>query len=516
MESAALPVRRRQMLGMDENARNIADLALATCEEKLAETRQRRRPQQKQPQHEEIPSNPFLARLGTPFVVSRSIQGASTTYVDNIHPLRDHHRSKQRRNIQDSQDESSEKSEWTKWKRRLSPLDAPTYTLFILFLTLIVVPKGMKVLQDRLLKWHDLSDRQLSGRRCIMNLFVDKQKPDEWNPDHGAKTSIIVPETYRTKGQLKLINRMIGSIADSFRTALDKVQHVVFVGVRDGGHLAQSAHLYWPPRGTIRTRLHMFAAPDDDDSGLSYQFLHSLEERFDSFDEFTYIYDEKGNLAGVEEEEEEDEDNDDDGLNSQDDDALKEDKQKQQRRRLPNEKNLDQIGFEELLFRNNDGDEEEEEEEQEFENIIPYFHIDGLKMASQMKILEKARPLLEKKTIAAIGIEHSPDLDVNQLKDFFLGLEYKTFMLGLRQLTRVDNVCPETLENVFDHPTFTTPSLLMGRQKRLGIPPFFIALPKGRHSLEEMTIQTMYDLFSGAGGGGQVKTANDRKAPGKK
>ena len=45
-------------------------------------------------------------------------------------------------------------------------------------------------------------------------------------------------------------------------------------------------------------------------------------------------------------------------------------------------------------------------------------------------------------------------------------------------------------------------------------PAFFVALPKGRHSKEEMTIQHMYDLFGG--GGGQVATANDRKAPGKK
>lgn len=31
-----------------------------------------------------------------------------------------------------------------------------------------------------------------------------------------------------------------------------------------------------------------------------------------------------------------------------------------------------------------------------------------------------------------------------------------------------------------------------------------------------MTIQHMYDLFGGFdGGGGQIKTANDRKAPGK-
>jgi hypothetical protein len=43
-----------------------------------------------------------------------------------------------------------------------------------------------------------------------------------------------------------------------------------------------------------------------------------------------------------------------------------------------------------------------------------------------------------------------------------------------------------------------------------------VAMPRGRKNREEMTIQHMYDLFGGyGGGGGQIKTANDRKAPGK-
>jgi hypothetical protein len=45
-------------------------------------------------------------------------------------------------------------------------------------------------------------------------------------------------------------------------------------------------------------------------------------------------------------------------------------------------------------------------------------------------------------------------------------------------------------------------------------PPFFVAFPRGRAEFEEMTIQHMYDLFGG--GGGQIATANDRKAPTKK
>jgi len=61
-----------------------------------------------------------------------------------------------------------------------------------------------------------------------------------------------------------------------------------------------------------------------------------------------------------------------------------------------------------------------------------------------------------------------------------------------------------------------TPAELVSSSKRRETPPFFVAMPRGRKSKEEMTIQHMYDLFGGyGGGGGQIATANDRKAPGK-
>jgi hypothetical protein len=117
-------------------------------------------------------------------------------------------------------------------------------------------------------------------------------------------------------------------------------------------------------------------------------------------------------------------------------------------------------------------------------------------------------------------LEHPPDLDVNDLIEFFRNLNYKTFMLGLRQLTRIDNLCPEILENVMDHPSLALLSRnswggLVGtgqHRNTLSMPPFFVAMPRGRHSKEEMAIQHMYDLFSGSSGVSQVKTANDRVA----
>ena len=47
---------------------------------------------------------------------------------------------------------------------------------------------------------------------------------------------------------------------------------------------------------------------------------------------------------------------------------------------------------------------------------------------------------------------------------------------------------------------------------RVRTPPFFVAMPRGMPSHEAMSIQHSYDLFSGAAGQMQVKTANDRKA----
>ena len=161
-------------------------------------------------------------------------------------------------------------------------------------------------------------------------------------------------------------------------------------------------------------------------------------------------------------------------------------------------------------------------------------------MANQMRVLESARSLFEDKRAVAVGIEHSPDMDVRVLIEFFTSVRYKTFYLGTRQIARIDNLCEEVLDDVLEHPYvkkhdhkirrffirlgfLSTDELRMSGDasspegpRRRETPPFFVAMPRGRKNKEEMTIQTMYDLFSGSGGGGQVKTANDRKAPGKK
>ena len=491
------PIRVRLPLSVHYHAESIADLALEVCEEKLAATRRRKRPPPARlPQQEN--ENPFLSKLGSPFVISRSIHGNrhnvnTNVNTNNIHPLKV---PRTRRTLIPNSEpltpRGAHQTSWDKLIRRLSLLDAPTYTLFLLFLTLMVLPRGIMTLQNRLFEWHALSHRSLNGRRCVLNLFIHKQKNDEFNPDLKFADPFLL-DTYRTKGQMKIITRLIGCVADSFRNNLDVIQHVVFVGSRDGGHLAQEAVLHWPARGTHRTNLHVFADGDSLDS-MGDENIEAMENRFTEYHEFIHLYDSKGNVAGTLE-------ND-----PFDDDALP-DKQK----RIP-ETNLETGSFQNVLW-----DKDEEGVVPDVQTVIPYFHVDGASMAAQLAILNKAKPLLESHAITVLGLEHSPDMNINELINFFKSVNYKTFMLGLRQLSRIDNLCPEILENLMDHPSITHHNgIQLFGEKQPTTPPFFVAMPAGRHCLQEMTIQHMYDLFSGEGGGGQVQTAADRKAPKKK
>merc|ERR1711971_415001 len=94
---------------------------------------------------------------------------------------------------------------------------------------------------------------------------------------------------------------------------------------------------------------------------------------------------------------------------------------------------------------------------------------------------------------------------------FFNSVGYKTFFLGSRQLARIDNLCPETLDDVLEHPIidkmkFKWSDIFLNKlgfnRKDVLIaangyqtPPFYIALPRGRTNEGEMAIQHSYDLF---------------------
>jgi len=410
-------------------------------------------------------------------------------------------------------------------------------------------------------KWGWTPARALDGRRCVMNLFVEKQPPDEFNPDFveikpGEKNKDgtlkvptppkIVEGTYRTKGQVHVISRFIEAVADSFRPNINTRQHVIFAGSRDSGHLAELATKHWPPRGSFRTQFHVIAddiTPDDSEEALGYGTISAIEERFRG-KENIHVYDREGSLAGLKSM---DDDADDDEI--MDDDfreGYAERKNQLDRRRakmLGMDEDSDPFGnstarppymsLTSLLPIDDDEDEESG-------LIIPYLHVDGIDQEEQFSILDSAKPLLLTNTIVVVGVEHSPDLDLRALIEFFTSVNYKTFILGSRQVHRADNLCPEILDDVLVHPALNKRTLnphpirsffhMIGIVKddlshlkqvpddtRLATPPYFIAMPRGRRSKEEMTIQHMYDLFGGyGGGGGQIKTANDRKAPGKK
>jgi len=406
--------------------------------------------------------------------------------------------------------------------------------------------------------------RDLAGRNCVMNYFIEKQPPDEYDPDFqeikpGEKNKDGTPKTrgpvkivagsYRTKGQVHVVSRFVEAVADSFRSNTGIRQHIIFTEARDSGHLASEAIRHWPPRGKHRTTVHVVASDElprdhnarDAAKALGYGALAEIEKRFRGNGN-ARIYDRDGNIAGLPDI---DEDMDDDEelagleLDVPDSETLE--------LRMRSGKHMRRSSNGTLP----DGTRPypnlramlpyEEEDDGEGEIVVPYLHVDGSSLANQLLVLESARGLFMDKTVVAVGVEHSPDMDVRVLIAFFQEVRYKTFFLGARQVARIDNLCDEVLDDVLEHPSVSLPKggwfrrafiklgLVSAEElrisgdetapagpKRRETPPFFVAMPRGRRSKEEMTIQHMYDLFGGyGGGGGQIKTANDRKAPGK-
>lgn len=407
--------------------------------------------------------------------------------------------------------DSPKKAQLNKSLRKAIQFVLPVFALVLLSQTGLV-PIG------RSGRWSRLDKRKLNGRQCVMNMFVDKQAKDEFNPDFVADptkvVNVTVSGTYRTKGQLKVISRFMSAVADSFRSRIELEQHVIFTGNRDGGHLANEALRLWPPRGSYRTQLHVFAAASKD--AIYHQHLGGLEDRFKGKGKHIHLYDHVGRRTGMtsEDDDEEDRDGDEDDEDKKDKDRdPKYDYEPENEGELPE---LQTILFPEMKIVKKDEDREKEDDEEEKDDIvIPYMHVDGSSMKDQMEILSKATSLLESKKVVVVGLEHSPDMKIEEIIEFFRELQYKTFMVGVRQLTRIDNLCPEVLDNMLNHPNLKKKNGVGSKPEDPRYPPFFVAMPKGRRSQEEMTVQHMYDLFSGSGGGGQVKTANDRKAPGK-
>lgn len=416
--------------------------------------------------------------------------------------------------------------------------------------------------------------RNLAGRNCVINYFIEKQPPDEYDPDYveikpasesnkdgSPKTQPppiqIVEGTYRTKGQVQVIARFIEAVASSFRSNTKVRQHLIFAEVRDSGHLAHEALKHWPPRGRHRVTVHVLASEEElppvsiDNNNiaataaaraLGYGTLEDIELRFKGNGQ-ARIYDRDGNIAGLPDTEGVDDDellSDMMEMNVPDQETL-DLRLKSGRRRLASINNTTSVSEAMRPYPNLRAILPfEDEDDGEGEVVVPYMHIDGKSMANQILVLESARSLFEDKIVVAVGIEHSPDMDVRVLVEFFSSVRYKIFYLGARQLARIDNLCEEVLDDVLQHPyvkkhdhkirhffirlgflskeelRLSGDAATLEGRKRRETPPFFVAMPRGRKNKEEMTIQTMYDLFSGSGGGGQVKTANDRKAPGKK
>ena len=565
-----------------------------------------------------------LIRTGQDALILSRRRRSSTT-TRGRRSKRDYRSSGRRRehaSVQDDHDNDHGASDWR--KRRDSAKRGSTSSSefirrvallspFAVAVLLFFLPRCLEYV-TRPSPWAWAPVRRLNSRRCAMNYFIEKQPPDEYDPDAGPLPGEKPPKdpitgealpnvprslegTYRTKGQVFVLLRFIEAVADSFRSSGGDVdasrQHVVFTNSRDGGHLAEVASAHWPPRGRHRTMFHVVAdeeADDDEEGALGYGTTGAIEERFKG-SKFVSVYGTDG-MAGLDADDDEVEwgfggegrgssgqewspDEEEDGDDTEGDDAL-----------VPKGRYGNNTApYPDLvaLLRLYDNDEDEEDDDETDHRppsiSIPYLHIDGRTPASQFRVLRSVRALLLSNTVGAVGLEHSPGLSFPDVVEFFRLAGYKTFLLGSRQLARLDHLCEETLREVLDHPHLARGEGANGEEgggssskaglgglrsflRRWGIinpplvtpdpggpsssaskrrraealegpitgggpstyPPFLVALPKGRRTSDgthfgrqEMTVQHMYDLFGGyGGGGGQIKTANDRKAPGKK
>jgi hypothetical protein len=439
-----------------------------------------------------------------------------------------------------------------------------------------------KATRDPEFKWRP--NRKLQDRQCTLNMYIEKQPVDEFNPDFeeikpGEKNKDGTPKlpsppkfepggTYRTKGQVAVVGRFISAVADSFRPQAKVQQHLVFAGTRDGGHLAEVAMKFWPARGEFMTQLYIVADAhedhsvslsnntlasqdkyDDSSRALQYGSLSAIEERFQNHkkSEHIHIFDAEGQKAGLIRSDLDDDDvielKQEEMFGIEDDEILSIDvfDDDSMVAESPNYFSLKKLLSPFLDRADEDPNSitsHQEDPKEKVKHMIPYFHVDGRSASEKFDILSSAKPLFNDNTIVTVVVENSPDLDIPDLIEFFRSVNYKTFFLGKRQIMRIDHLCPEILGEVLSHPyikkkePFKVRKMLhylniIPQEKDAHIvhphpknemlyPAFFVALPRGRHSKEEMTIQHMYDLFGGGGGGGQIATANDRKAPGKK
>ena len=491
----------------------------------------------------------------------------------------------------------------SKSKSRETPLTRRRILEIIQVLVIILIPIALSVIVAKKIKknvprildkatkpqgfqWKP--NRRLNNRQCTLNMFIEKQAPDEFNPDFeeikpGEKTRDGTPKlpkppkfepggTYRTEGQIAVIKRFISSVADSFRPQAKVQQHLVFTGARDGGHLAEMTLKFWPARGEFLTQLYIVSDEHEDHSvrnttkghlhdnsnkALEYGSLSSIEERFQNhkLSDQVHLFDTNGQRAGLLRSDLDDDDvvqlKEEEMFSIEDDEVLSidvyDDDSVFNRRNASAYEAPSYFSLKKLLspYLELDDDDpnslthrDEDSAKNKIKHVIPYFHVDGVSANQKFEILQSAKPLLLDNTIVAVGVENSPDLEMTELIEFFRTVNYKTFMLGKRQIMRIDHLCPEILDEFMKHPFITKNERHWVRRylQKFGIipqekdahivhphpknvmqfPAFFVAFPRGRHSQEEMTIQHMYDLFGGGGGGGQVATANDRKAPGKK
>jgi len=289
---------------------------------------------------------------------------------------------------------------------------------------------------------------------CVRNIHIDRFPIDELVPADETSRQVI-SDTLMSEYEAQIIKRFITSIAGIFRPK-KMTQHLIFSGLKNGGYLANIASLSWPIKKhglQEKVILHLINDSDDENAESFNDIVDNLSLK-EKVDRVVRIHDLNG-ISRIF------------GQNVQSS--------------VPD---VSSLIYPETVE----------------EIVIPYLHVGGQRMRDQLDILDGAVPLFLNQSIATVGVEHTIDVDVDVLLQFFNSMNYRTYFLGKNHLVRIDNLCESVLHSIINRPEFKIPlstsDPMKSNKYRYHIAPaFYVALAGDRFEAEVRSIQHAYDML---------------------
>ena len=321
------------------------------------------------------------------------------------------------------------------------------------------------------------------SKTCVKNIHVDRFPMDELVPvGHDETSRQIITGTLMSEYEGEIIKRFLTSVAGVFRPK-KYTQHLIFSGLKNGGYLANIASLLWPIKKhglQEKVTLHLIDDSDDEHAETFNDIVDNLSLK-EKVDKVVHIHD----LTAINR-------------------ASDETNQKIQSE-MPSESWFSFAKHAPKLRKTQQTDIMDissliQSSSESNEDVIPYFHVGGQYMRNQVDLLNGAIPFFRNQSIATVGVEHSRDMDVDTLLQFFNSMKYKTYLLGKNHLVRIDNLCQSVLHGILERPEFKIPLPKSDQMKNGGYgfhtaPAFYVALAGSRFESEVRSIQHTYDML---------------------